>query len=94
MYAHSLAPLLPLPLSLRGSLQFGAESGWPDFLFSVTENEALFRGGDLIQTSSLIDSSTKVLKVVLAFFTPQYGATTIVEMKADMVMRYDLCFIA
>ena len=62
---------------------FGAEKGWPEFLFSLTDNDVLFRGDQLIHTSSMIDSSTKAFTLILPFFTPQYGLITLLEMRVD-----------
>lgn len=62
---------------------FSNERGWPEFLFSITDNEVLFRGDQLMPTSAIIDSSTKVLTIVLPFFTPEYGTSTILELRAD-----------
>ena len=49
-----------------------------DFLFSITDNDFVFRknmdgGGNLRSTSSFLDSLTQSAKVVLVFFTPSKG---------------------
>ena len=62
---------------------FGDERGWPEFLFSITDNGVLFRGDRLVKTSTLIDSSTNVLTIIFPFFTPEHGTSTILELRAD-----------
>jgi len=58
--------------------------GFADFLFSITDTQFLFRDGKLISTDSFIDSLTKSVRIILVFFTPQYGMTSVMSVDADL----------
>lgn len=58
--------------------------GFADFLYSITDNPFLFRSDQLRPTSEFIDSMTQSIDIVLVFFTPQYGITTLMTVSADL----------
>jgi hypothetical protein len=63
---------------------FGSRSqGYSDFLYSITDNAALYRDESLKQTSAFIDWHTSSLEVVLSFFSPSDGITSVVNILAD-----------
>uniref|UniRef100_A0A7S0W9M5 Polycystin cation channel PKD1/PKD2 domain-containing protein n=1 Tax=Hemiselmis tepida TaxID=464990 RepID=A0A7S0W9M5_9CRYP len=59
-------------------------SGFADFLFSITDTPFVFRDGELKPTGSFVDSLTQTVKIILVFFTPQYGITTVMSVDADL----------
>uniref|UniRef100_A0A7S1DHJ7 Polycystin cation channel PKD1/PKD2 domain-containing protein n=2 Tax=Hemiselmis andersenii TaxID=464988 RepID=A0A7S1DHJ7_HEMAN len=59
-------------------------TGFADFLFSITDTPFVFRDGELRPTGSFVDSLTQTVKIILVFFTPQYGITTVMSVDADM----------
>jgi hypothetical protein len=48
---------------------FEGSVGYADFLFSITDNPFLYRGGEVKSTSDFIDSATETAKIILIFFT-------------------------
>lgn len=42
-----------------------------DLLYSITDNEMVFRDGRLRQTRDFIDPHTQKITILLVFFTPQ-----------------------
>jgi hypothetical protein len=64
-------------------VEFG-DTGFADFLFSITDQPYVFRRNQLVETSSFIDSFTQSIKIILCFFSPQYGTTTVLSVNADL----------
>jgi hypothetical protein len=64
-------------------IQFG-EVGFADFLFSVTDQRYVFRQNELRETGGYIDSLTQSIKIILCFFSPQYGVTTVMSVEGDL----------
>ena len=64
-------------------IEFG-DVGFADLLYSVTDQVYLFRDGKLTDTSSFVDSLTQSVKILLFFFSPQYGITTVMTVDSDM----------
>ena len=75
------------------SAEFLDGNGFVDFLFSLTDNSFLFRAdsggssgnatsGPIRRTSDFIDSFTDSVRVILVFYTPQYGISTNVMITA------------
>ncbi len=64
-------------------IQFG-EIGFADFLFSVTDQRYVFRNNELRETGGYIDSLTQSIKIILCFFSPQYGVTTVMTVEGDL----------
>ena len=66
-------------------------SGFADFLYAITDQDFVLRrdgqdndgDGKYIPTSSFIDSNTQAVKIVLIFFTPRQGLTSILTISAD-----------
>jgi hypothetical protein len=58
--------------------------GFADFLFSITDQDYIFRDGQIQSTSSFVDSLTRSLDIVLVFFTPEFGLTTVMSVTAEM----------
>ena len=63
------------------------EIGYADFLYAITDQDFIFRqdqgNSTFIDTSRFIDSLTQSVKVVLIFFTPRLGLTSILTISAD-----------
>ncbi|KAK3283522.1 hypothetical protein CYMTET_8782 [Cymbomonas tetramitiformis] len=53
--------------------------GVADFLNSITENVYLHRGDDMLATHDFIDSLTEVVTVEFAFYSPQYGISSLLS---------------
>lgn len=64
-------------------VEFG-DTGFADFLFSITDQPYVFRRNQLVETASFIDSFTQSIKIILCFFSPQYGTTTVLSVNADL----------
>ncbi|EKX42859.1 hypothetical protein GUITHDRAFT_140993 [Guillardia theta CCMP2712] len=69
-------------------VDFSGSMGYSDFLYSITENDFLYRSnsdgqGEILMTSSFIDSLTESVQVILVFFTPTNGITTVLSIAAD-----------
>ena len=81
------------------STEFLGKIGFTDFLYSISDNEFLNRpknasdrksvtdaqvgSSNLVRTSDFIDSLTSSVSVILLFFTPQYGLTSICSIQAS-----------
>jgi hypothetical protein len=63
-------------------IEFEGTVGYADFLFSLTDNPFLFRGGNVVPTSDFIDSATETAKIILVFFTPEAGTTSLLTIEA------------
>lgn len=72
------------PADFRGVL------GFADLLFSITDSPFVFRGEELRSTSDFVDSQTRDVLVLLVFFTPEYGITTVMAVNMDMSGPQDL----
>jgi len=59
-------------------------TGFADFLFSITDTPFVFRDGELKPTGSFVDSLTQTVKIILVFFSPEYGITTVMSVDADL----------
>ncbi|KAK3283523.1 hypothetical protein CYMTET_8782 [Cymbomonas tetramitiformis] len=58
---------------------FSEKIGVADFLNSITENVYLHRGDDMLATHDFIDSLTEVVTVEFAFYSPQYGISSLLS---------------
>ena len=86
-----------LTVSCRGDLEvekdafgiqaseFQGDRGYADFLFSLTDNPFLFRGGEVRSTRDFIDSATQTAKVILVFFTPDSGLTSVLTWTSEFM---------
>lgn len=86
-----------LTVSCRGELEvekeafgiqaseFQGDRGYADFLFSLTDNPFLFRGGEVRSTRDFIDSATQTAKVILVFFTPDSGLTSVLTWTSEFM---------
>ena len=57
-------------------------------LYSITDNEFVYRNnsqgeGELLDTSTFVDSLTQSVTICLVFFTPRQGLTTVLNIHAD-----------
>eukprot|EP00282_Hemiselmis_andersenii_P039355 CAMPEP_0169429860 /NCGR_PEP_ID=MMETSP1042-20121227/2089_1 /TAXON_ID=464988 /ORGANISM="Hemiselmis andersenii, Strain CCMP1180" /LENGTH=1492 /DNA_ID=CAMNT_0009540133 /DNA_START=27 /DNA_END=4505 /DNA_ORIENTATION=+ len=64
-------------------LQFDGQVGYSDFLYSITDSPFLSRDGKVSKTGSFIDSRTTSVLLLLAFYTPQAGITTVMKVSVD-----------
>jgi hypothetical protein len=76
---------------VEGRTQFGLESiefqgsvGFADLLFSITDNDFIFRDGGMMATSNFFDSLTQTVSLILVFYSPQYGVTSVLTVDADL----------
>ena len=67
------------------SSEFQGRRGYADFLFSLTDNPFLYRGGEVRATSDFIDSATESAKVILVFFTPEAGLTSVLTWTTEFM---------
>jgi len=73
-------------------MNFLGQKGFADFLYSITDNDFLFRAdspqldtkGELKNTDTFIDALTESVQIVLVFFTPADGITSVLTVFADM----------
>jgi len=73
-------------------MEFVGETGYADFLYSIVDNDFVFRTdsndtdaqGELKDTETFIDSLTQSVQVLLVFFTPKEGLTSVLTINADM----------
>jgi hypothetical protein len=73
-------------------MEFVGETGYADFLYSIVDNDFVFRTdsnnadaqGELKSTQTFIDSLTQSVQVLLVFFTPKEGLTSVLTISADM----------
>ena len=62
------------------------KQGFADFLFSITDNGFVYRSDNvsannassasILRTKDFIDSLTDTVRIILVFYTPQYGITS------------------
>jgi len=64
---------------------FDGQVGYSDFLFSLTDNPFLFREGRVQATRDFLDSSTESSKIILLFFTPEAGMTSVLTINANFL---------
>ena len=72
-------------------MDFVGETGYADFLYSIVDNDFVFRAdsnatdaeGELKSTGTFIDSLTQSVQVLLVFFTPKEGLTSVLTISAD-----------
>ena len=67
--------------------EFQQTIGYADFLFSLTDNPFLFRGGEVRSTSEFIDSATESAKIMLVFFTPKAGITSVLTVNTNFMQE-------
>jgi hypothetical protein len=65
-------------------MTFQSNVGYSDFLYTIADNEYVYRDDSLSSTSSFIDSLTRTIQVVLLFYVPGSGLVTMLNIKADM----------
>ena len=65
-------------------MTFQSNVGYSDFLYTIADNEYVYRDDSLSSTSSFIDSLTQTIQVVLLFYVPGSGLVTMLNIKADM----------
>lgn len=66
---------------VEGQLQF------TEFLTSIIDQQQLMRTGEAFQTGDFIDMQTKVLKILLALYSPEYGMLTQYMVTAEFGTR-------
>jgi hypothetical protein len=64
-------------------LKFEDNVGFVDFLYSLTDNSFVPRGGEFPDTRLFLDGLTTVLEGLLVFFNPAYGVTTLMRITAE-----------
>jgi len=62
---------------------FNGNKGFADFLYSIVDHPILWRDGELRYTEDFIDSRTEMAQVILVFFTPDAGTTSVLTATAD-----------
>ncbi|KAJ1488290.1 hypothetical protein T484DRAFT_1783899 [Baffinella frigidus] len=62
---------------------FGKKEGFGELLYSVTDSVFLFRNGKVTPTFRFIDSLTSSVQVLLVFYTPKTGTTSLLSILAD-----------
>ena len=65
--------------------EFQGSRGYADFLFSLTDNPFLYRGGEVRATGDFIDAATETAKVILVFFTPDAGLTSVLTWTTEFM---------
>lgn len=65
--------------------KFAGEYGYTDLLFSLTDNPFLYRDGRVRATEEFIDSETETAKIMLTFFTPNVGITSVFTITTDFM---------
>jgi hypothetical protein len=66
------------------SMRFEGRRGYAELLFSITEHDKLFREGQLLPTAAFFDSLTTAVQLILVFFSPQYGMTSVMTVRANL----------
>jgi len=67
------------------SSDFGGRLGYADFLFSLTDNPFLFRQDKVQATRDFLDNSTESVDIILLFYTPNLGMTSVLTVTCDFV---------
>ena len=67
---------------------FLGATGYADFLYSITDNEYVFRNdsrgqGELRDTGGFVDTLTQSVNLIFVFFTPREGLTSVLNVLAD-----------
>jgi hypothetical protein len=65
-------------------IEFQGLVGYADILYSVTDTDYTFREDSVISTSAFFDSLTQTISLILVFFSPQYGVTSVLTIEGDM----------
>jgi hypothetical protein len=65
-------------------MEFQNSVGFADFLYSITDADYTYRVGSVIPTSDFFDSTTQSISLILVFFSPQYGMTSVLTIFADL----------
>jgi hypothetical protein len=65
-------------------IEFQGIIGYADILYSVTDTDYTFREGSVISTSAFFDSLTQTISLILLFFSPQYGVTSVLTIDCDI----------
>ena len=65
------------------AIEFQGLTGYADFLFSFTDSPFLFRDGKVKPTADFVDSDTDTAKILLVFFTPTAGITSVLTISAE-----------
>ena len=71
------------PLYRSDAVQVGESPFFVDLLFSVADNDFLYRNGELRSMSSLFDAQTESLTLYFFFYTPEIGVATVLMVSAD-----------
>ena len=66
------------PMEFKGSI------GYADILYSITDTDYTFREKTVMSTSDFFDSETQTISLILVFYSPQYGMTSVLNISADM----------
>lgn len=64
---------------------FGGRRGYADMLFSLSDNPFLFRDDQVKATRDFLDSSTESASIILLFFTPSLGMTSVLRVNCDFI---------
>jgi len=67
----------------RDPIVVDGQTGYADLLYSVVDNGYLFRDGQLMQTEEFLSSNTGIARIILVFYTPKYGITSVLTVLAD-----------
>jgi hypothetical protein len=67
------------------SSSFDGRVGFADFLFSLTDNPFLFREKQVLSTRTFLNGATETCRIILLFFTPQAGMTSVLTITADFL---------
>ena len=65
-------------------IEFQGVIGFADILYSITDTDYVFREDSVTSTSSFFDSLTQAISLILVFFSPQYGVTSVLTFSADL----------
>jgi len=58
--------------------------GYLEFLHSITNVEFLSRDGEILKTTDFLDELSKKVEVLLLFYSPQHGITTVMRISSDL----------
>jgi len=64
--------------------KFQGAQGFSEFLYSLTDNSYLPRSGELLPTVDFVDSQTTFLLVLMVFFSPELGITTVMQVEGHL----------
>lgn len=66
-------------------VEVSGDVGYSDILYSITDIPFLFRNGAVTSTSTFTDSMTEKVKVMLIFFSPRSGITSLLVITAEFM---------